>query len=76
MHSQEEVQQATNEIIIALGDRQLAESSISWYKQHYQELNAYCKHEELSNIDENTLLKFFRSQYDVHITNLHVKGLV
>jgi len=56
MHSQEEVQQATNEIIVALEDRQLAESSIGRYKQHYQELNAYCKHEELRSIDENTLL--------------------
>ena len=67
MHSQEEVQQATNEIIVALEDRQLAESSIGRYKQHYQELNAYCKHEELRSIDENTLLEFLCSQYDVHI---------
>ena len=75
MHSQKEVQQATNEIIVALEDRQLAESSIDQYKQHYQELNAYCKHGELRSIDENTLLEFLRSQYDVHMTSLHVKGL-
>ena len=75
MHSQKEVQQATNEIIVALEDRQLAESSIDQYKQHYQELNAYCKHGKLRSIDENTLLEFLRSQYDVHMTSLHVKGL-
>ena len=67
MHSQEEVQQATNEIIVALEDRQLAESSIGRYKQHYQELNAYCKHGALRSINENTLLEFLRSQYDISI---------
>lgn len=75
MYSQEELQQATNEIILALENRQLGEVSISRYKQHYQELNAYCMHEGLMSIDGNTLLEFLRSKYDVHITNFHVKGL-
>ena len=75
MYSWEEVQQATNKIILGLEKRQLSEVSISRYKQHYQELNTFCKHEGLIKIDENTLLEFLRFRYDVHITNLHVKGL-
>ena len=72
MYSWEEVQQATNEIILVLEKRQLSEVSINRYKQHYQELNTFCKHEGLIKIDENTLLEFLRFRYDVHITNLHV----
>lgn len=36
MYSQEKVRQATNEIIFALEEHQLAASSINRYRQHYQ----------------------------------------
>lgn len=75
MYSQEKVRQATNEIIFALEDHQLAASSINRYRQHYQELNDYIDHERFVNVDGNTLLEFLRFRYDVHIPDLHVKGL-
>lgn len=75
MFSQEKIQQATAQIILALENRQLMEHSINQYRKHYQELNAYIKNEKLIGIDESTLLEFLRCQYGVCVPNFHAKGL-
>lgn len=74
MYSPENVQQATEKVIAALGKRQLKEHSIHHYQLHYQELNAYIKKWGLTSINESTLLEFLRIQYNVHIPNLHARG--
>lgn len=75
MFSQEKIQQATQDIISAFRERQLAECYINQYRLHYSELNTYIQNEKLTDIDENTLLEFLQSKYGVSVKDLHVKGI-
>lgn len=75
MHSKDTIQQAIDTILKELENRQLSTSTISNYRFHYQELTAYIISSDIEDTNEQTLLDFLMTRFNIVVPDFHVKGL-